>query len=392
MVNETLICILHAGLFGEIIDDHIKSNISEDTLTELFELSTAHNVENIVADVLFKQKLMPDCEIAEVFRTRLMMSVLKYHQQKFEFETICNLFEENGICYIPLKGSVLRDFYPEPWLRSSCDIDILVKFEDLETASVLLESKLRYKINSKGSHDWGFFSGSGVHVELHYDLIEHGNVKGNVKNHRWNTDFLRDVWKTDQLSGNKKFEYAMSGSMFYSYHIAHMAKHFETGGCGIRPFLDLCIIIDKFDIDSQEVSEFMNNSGLKTFERAVRRLINVWFNDGERDDLCKGMEEYIIIGGVYGDYENQVAVMQHKTGGKKDYAISRIFLSYDIIKFHYPILNKHKWLLPFCQVLRWFKLLFCGGIMRSYNELKINTTLDSSKAKTVGDLIEKLGL
>lgn len=29
----------------------------------------------------------------------------------------------------------------------------------------------------------------------------------------------------------------MKEEMFYFYHIAHLAKHFEVGGCGIRQII-----------------------------------------------------------------------------------------------------------------------------------------------------------
>jgi hypothetical protein len=52
---------------------------------------------------------------------------------KHEFERICLVLEKAKIPHIPLKGSVLRKLYKEPWLRTSCDIDILVQEETLGT-------------------------------------------------------------------------------------------------------------------------------------------------------------------------------------------------------------------------------------------------------------------
>ena len=104
------------------------------------------------------------------------------------------------------------------------------------------------------------------------------------------------------------------------------------------------------------------------------------------------MQEYVLTGGVYGNNQNRITLQQTKKGGKFKYAMSRIFLPYDVIKFHYPVLQKHRWLLPFCQVRRWFKLLFCGGAKRSFNELKINQNLSNAEKTKAEELIEKLGL
>ena len=104
------------------------------------------------------------------------------------------------------------------------------------------------------------------------------------------------------------------------------------------------------------------------------------------------MQEYVLTGGVYGNNQNRITMQQTKKGGKFKYAMSRIFLPYDVIKFHYPVLQKHRWLLPFCQVRRWFKLLFCGGAKRSFNELKINQTLSEEKKAKAEELLKELEL
>ena len=74
------------------------------------------------------------------------------------------------------------------------------------------------------------------------------------------------------------------------------------------------------------------------------------------------------------------------------YLFSRVFLPYDSIKFHYPILEKHRWLMPFMQVRRWFKLIFLGGLKRSVNEISINATLSKEQQDSTQQLLKQLGL
>ena len=52
----------------------------------------------------------------------------------------------------------------------------------------------------------------------------------------------------------------------------------------------------------------------------------------------------------------------------------------------YPILEKHKWLYPFCQVYRWFYLLFNKGFFRAKRVLN-----DGAKAyKKNGDSVDQM--
>ena len=128
------------------------------------------------------------------------------------------------------------------------------------------------------------------------------------------------------------------------------------------------------------------------FASAVRKLSRIWFSNEPYDYFSQQMEDYILRGGVYGNNENRITVQQQKKGGRIKYALSKIFIPYDVIKFHYPILQKHRWLTPFMEVRRWFKLIFCGHAKRTINELKYNQTISADKADATKNFLENIGL
>lgn len=70
---------------------------------------------------------------------------------------------------IPLKGAVLRYIYPAPELRTSSDIDVLVKEEDLESAVAAIENATDFKMLRKAYHDISMVN-SQVHLELHFTI------------------------------------------------------------------------------------------------------------------------------------------------------------------------------------------------------------------------------
>lgn len=92
----------------------------------------------------------------------------------------------------------------------------------------------------------------------------------------------------------------------------------------------------------------------------------------------------------YGTTKNRVSVQQVKHGGKFRYALSRIWLPYDTLKFHYPSLVGKRALLPFYEVRRWFKLLFCGGVKRSVNELRLNSSATNEEQTETKEMLSKL--
>lgn len=353
-------------------------------LSALYGLSKKHDIDHLVGDALIKNGLIENGDIKSKFQNEIFMAVYRYEQLTFSLNQICNVLEEAKIPFIPLKGSVIRQYYPEPWMRTSCDVDILVHEKDLEKVSSLLTEKLSYQEDGKGSHDITFYTPSGMHIELHYDLIEKNiNVKSEQP--------LHNVWGYTYAKPNST-HYYMVDEMFYYYHVAHMAKHFVIGGCGVRPFIDIWVLNHRIPYNSEKRKQLLIDGGLFLFERASVRLSEVWFSGAELDETTKLMQDYILQGGVYGNVANRVAVQQQKRGGKVRYIISRIFLPYSVLKFHYSILQKHKWLFPFMEIRRWFKLIFKGGLNRSTNEMKINRTMSAEKQAETAKMMEQLGL
>ena len=365
-------------------------------LSELYKLSKAHDVAHLVGDALNKNGVFenfPDtigenerttiAKIKAKFDERVFTAVYRYETLAYELEELRRVFNEAKIPFIPLKGSVIRKFYPEPWMRTSCDIDILVKETDADKASKVLADHLQYKINEKGQHDISLFSPSNIHVELHFKLMDIGFKQVSA---------LRDIWSGGEISLFSDSEYQMSKELFLLYHIYHMAKHFIHGGCGIKPFIDLWVIKNKIGYNEAKAEKLLQESDLFLFYNHAMELMNVWFEGKLHNSVTQEMENYILQGGVYGTLEQQLAMSQNKKGGKFRHLLSKIFLSYEQMKVYYPSVKKCPILFPFYQVRRWFRILFCGGRKTAMNEIKINQNLSDEKKQAAKRLIDELGL
>lgn len=359
-------------------------DVSVKFLTELYKLSKAHDAAHLVGAALEKSGVLFDGEIKNKFDNQVFTAIYRYENINAELEEIREILREENIDFIPLKGAFIRKYYPEPWMRTSSDIDILIHENDLQTAINALSEKKGFTVEEKGSHDVGMFSESGVHLELHYSLIESYVMDEAEK-------ILAEVW-TYAERVDKTCEYRLKDEAFYYYHIAHMAKHVMHGGCGVKPFVDLWVLEHKVEHSDEKRKELLSRGGLEKFAEAARALSKAWFEDGEHTDVTKELENFVLSGGVYGTLENSVSVGQNKKGGKIKYILSRVWLSYDVLKIQYPNLEKHKWLLPFYEVKRWFRLLFKGGVKRSVNEIKVTANMDSEKVERSARLMSELGL
>lgn len=362
-----------------------KEQLSTQALEEIYKLSKAHDIAHLVALGISKAGLLDNSNEWHVrFQREQIMAVYRYEQLNYDFENLCNALEKAQVPFVPLKGSVIRKFYPEPWMRTSGDVDILVHEQDLERASQFLVENLNYKSEKKTSHDILMFTPAGKEIELHYGLVEEGRAKSA-------SDILKKVWKDVKLKQGYKYWYEMSDEMFYFYHVAHMAKHFEVGGCGIRSLIDL-YILDNIEYNPESRDTLLDKGEMLTFANAARTLSSIWFDCKPMDEISSQMQNFIVRGGVYGGLENFVAVEQSKKGSKAKYVLSRIFVPYDTIKNQYLILQKYPWLTPFYQVKRWCRILFCGGTKRSANEIKANENVSVERTNKVKQLLDNIGL
>jgi hypothetical protein len=205
-------------------------------------------------------------------------------------------------------------------------------------------------------------------------------------------EILDKVWEYTYLQEGKRYTLFMKDEMFYYYHIVHMAKHFQSGGCGIKAILDLWILDNKLPGNSQKRAELISKSKYADFERGVKLLSAVWFDQEPADNFTRLLENYIFKGGAYGTVENGVNVGVAKKGGRIKYVLSRIFPSFRTMRLNYPILEKHKILLPFLHVRRWFRIVFLSGMKKAKSQISHSTKISDAKADEITEMLTKLGL
>lgn len=367
-------------IFGNEITNETKNLITEEFLKDLFKLSKQHDLAHLVGNALDKNGLLPDNSDAKSrFLKERNMAIFRYEQIQYEIDQICDVLEQAKIQFIPLKGSVMRQYYPEPWMRTSCDIDVLVHEEDLQKAIDFLKSELNYRYESTGNHDAHLFSESGVHLELHYKL--------EPNDEQWNV-VLEKIW--DNLVEKNAGRCVLTQEMFYFYHVAHMVVHFKVGGCGVRPFLDLYLLKKHTTYNKTKLDEMLEQGGLIAFNNAVCALSDYWFADGEESPIVLELNDFILNAGMYGDMKNRVSIEKAKKKSKFKILWSRIFLPYSQLKYQYPTLQKCSILYPFYTIKRWFKLLKKENRKRATKELRETTQGDKEKQARIAKLLKEL--
>ena len=350
-------------------------------LPAIAALATRHDILPLVAVGLRHLDASFDDAVMKPFRDAELVAVLRYQRLAYAYRQLSELLEGGEIPHIPLKGTVIRDCYPEPWYRTSCDVDVLVKEMDLSRTVALL-TKNGYKQGLQGPHDIAFDSPNGIHIEIHFCLT----------NTVYEQDSVYDgVFETATTAENKTYERRLSSDVFYYHFIKHMALHFVYGGAAIRNYLDLYMMKTQLSLSATRYAETLERGGLLRFAEASENLAFSWFQGADRDGSAEMIEAYLLECGMYNRAKKRIAVEQTRSG-KLGRMVSRIFLPYYSLSMKYPSLKRAPFLYPFYQVRRWCGLIFCGGVRRSIKEISNNMLVSREEVDAARQLFERLGL
>ena len=382
--EELLIALLRSEVHNSALP---VEQLTPESMDGLCRVASSHTLMHAVGHVLGNAGLLGGDELSKKFKNATIQAYVRHMRMETEYSRICQTLESARISFIPLKGAVIRELYPEPWLRNSCDIDILVKPEVLDQAVAVLEKELGYANRGRGDHDVSLFSPNTVHLELHFDMLEDWYAAGNAK------AVLACVWEETIIEDGWLYRCRMPDELFYFYHMAHMAKHFQAGGCGVRPFLDIWVLNHKVSYDREKREALLAKGGLLTFAQRTEKLTEVWFGDEENDAVSQELSDYILRAGIYGDRETMVAVGQIKVGNKASYWVQhRIFAPYSALKAEYPILERNKWLMPIYQVIRWIQKLKAGRLRYLWNDWDTKASIREEKSVKIAKLLKQLDI
>ena len=346
-------------MYAKSVDDlvYLVSSLLNDThpdaervasidLKELYALAGAHTLRGLTAFALEHAGIHDPAFTAAKGQAIRKVVLLSLEREKVTAE-----LETTGIWYMPLKGSVLKDYYPAVGMRESSDCDIL--FDASRAADVKdIMKGLGFTVEEYGMfhHDM-YFKPPVSNFEMHKKLIA---LERYGKCYAYYADVKSRLLKDE---GND-YGYHFSLEDFYIYMIVHEYVHYSEGGTGLRSLVDAYVYVKKFGevMDWEYISRELEALELSDFEGRNRGLALRLFGGQDLTDEDCEMLKYIAGSGTYGSAEQAVMnrLKAHPQSGLK-YILSRIFLPMDEIRDKYPFVYKHKCLilfLPFHRIIR----------------------------------------
>ena len=272
--------------------------------------------------------------LPEDVKKEMLAGVYQHTRNEYMLGKAKTLLQAAKIPFVPMKGALINELYPEPWTRFSCDVDLLIREEDLEKAVRILTEAGFQSENKKEYHDVSLYY-AGAHLELHFNICENiPRIDGT----------LSKVWKHTVKISN--YEYHETDAFFLFHATAHLLYHFVRGGCCLKQFLDIWLLRRKGAYNEKELMRLLSSSKLEQFYKVICEISDIWFDGKEPTELSRKIEAQVINRGLLGTGEHPDAIDITLGGGIGKHILKSVFLPMREMKWIYPALEKHPFLLP----------------------------------------------
>lgn len=354
---------------------------------ELLKWSRFHSVTAMVSMALdaggyLSETYMSQALIKEWAGARIgaMRKNLMFDAERAQ---ILKHLEEEKIWYMPLKGSILKELYPDVGMRQMADNDILFDKVCRSELRDYMESR-GYEVESyeKSNHDI-YMKAPFYNFEFHVDLFGEETYPDLAA-------YYKDTKGRLQKDEGNQYGYHFSDEDFYIYMMAHAFKHYRTSGTGIRLLSDVYVYVrkkgDTMDWDYirkelkkmefDELDETVRGIAMKIFDPSIE-LSEIMPDEEAKQEVLS----YLFGSGTYGTISNRVkkdlaslqkSEEQITLWTKVKFCLHRLFPGMDHMRKNEPLIYKHKWLLPFFWIYRLFRGIFKNGkrILAEFRAIK----------------------
>ena len=319
-------------------------------LDNLYESAQKHMLAALVGMVLQKAGIQ-----TKAFKDAIALAQRKAVILNDDLQQVTAALEAAAIWHMPLKGTVLKDFYPRFAMREMADVDVLFDAGRAADVKTIMES-LGFQVKVYGeNNDDDYIKPPLSNFEMHKALF-------GERHDQKLYEYYKNVKKRLLKDEANQYGYHFSPEDFYIFMIAHEYKHYSTGGTGLRSLLDTYVFLRKNTLNMSYVKAETEKLGINNYERQNRSLaLKLFSKDGGKLTAEEEkMLDYIISYGTYGTLEHKI----DNTGGRIKYFIRRVFGPNgkndpyrDHFRKRYATFFNHPILLPFLPFYRLFRAL-----------------------------------
>lgn len=327
-----------------------RERVSGMSLDMLFEMAERHSLTALLALSLEKSGI----DLPQNWKEEKAKTIRKNILFDSERAKILSFMEEKGIWYMPLKGVLLKDYYPAFGVRQMGDNDILFDRTYQKEVYHFMVQNGYESIKFDTYHHDVYQKPPVLSFEMHMTLFD--------DDHNEFCSYYEDVKDRLLPVEGKRFAYRFTDEDFYIHVTAHEYKHFVFSGMGLRALVDRYVYLKKkTNLNFSYIEAECGKLGISEFEKESRELcLSVLGSEilPEITEAQTKMLECYLFSATHGTLQKMYTTVLNEYGEASDhrtklrYYFSRLFPKIEFYKKYSPIAYRYKILIPFAWLKR----------------------------------------
>ena len=348
---------------------------------KLYQLAKVNNLSNFLQN--WSQKYCKSEEIRNQIYEDYVAQIVKDTNQNIETEKILNALEKNHIKTLVVKGVLMKDLYPQNYMRQMSDIDILVDVNNFKKATQIMENMNYQKYYNHEKH-LIFSKPPFIFVELHRKLVLKKDMIG--------YEYFDDIWPLCIKYNNYENIYQFDLDHAYIFCIVHLLIHFKFTGIKVKDVLDVYVYNETYKdvLNYDKLSQIFKRLEIQDFAENIKNIAYKWFGTDKIEDFNE-VEKFILKGS---NLNNRVNYSIGENNGKFKFLIRLLFPEMKIMQEKFPVLKKFPPLLPFMWITRIIRDIGSEGfsLKTKFNTIKLIKEADPKDIQKIKDIYDKLGV
>ena len=308
------------GLFFQVLrysvgaSTEMPAGISSSEWEQVYEMARRQSLLGIIFYGIQKNGAeKPDKKV--LFQWFSVSEQIRQGNQKANCAAVeaARFFQENGFRTCILKGQGNALHYPDPYVRTSGDIDIWVE----GGLRKVLAFARKYAPGSKCCyHHIEFMKIGGVETEVHYRPSFMNNMLHNRRMQRWFEGVAGEQFVHEVELPDKAGTVCVPTNGFNRiYQMAHISNHFFHEGIGLRQIVDYYFVLKQGFTEKERTEDerLLKRLGLHGMAAAVMYVLKVVLHLDDRSMLVPVDErrgrlllDEILLSGNFGQHDKRI--------------------------------------------------------------------------------------
>lgn len=272
---NTLLTTLRAALNTDYVPT--SGSITCDNWLSVFRMAAQQGVaaiawdgvQRLISNGYVPKGQVPDKATKLQWALNVEITEKQYNKQHNAIVKLADIYAEDGIKMLILKGYGLSTLYPIPEHRSCCDVDIWL-FGEQQRADDILRKKLGIKID-EDKHHHTVFNIDGVMIENHYDFL---NIHAHHSNRDIEARLKQLAEEPEQMEVAGRTIYRPNANCHALFLLRHAAAHFAAVEIVLRHIIDWAMFIkhNYNDIDWSWLRDLCRTHNMEVFLDTMNSL------------------------------------------------------------------------------------------------------------------------